>query len=171
MLKAQIDKIIISTAVETMEKLAFLFSFPDKERMDAFPGPAIAARVGFNGLFSGSLALRMSSSVLAELALNMLGLDDEEETNQELHLDAFKEMLNVICGNLLPALVGQEAEFSIEVPQIIADDGNGGTIQFQQAASIVRLMLEDGYCDLILFINGNIPEDIFSSAPEQVPAP
>jgi chemotaxis protein CheY-P-specific phosphatase CheC len=170
-MKAQIDKIIISTAVETMEKLAFLFSFADEARMDAFAGPAVAAKVEFNGLFSGSLALRMSSSVLAELAANMLGLDDEEETNQELHLDAFKEMLNVICGNLLPALVGQEAEFSIEAPQIIADDGNGEAIQFQQAASIVRLMLEDGYCDLILFIDGMTPEDIFSSALEQVPAP
>ena len=164
-MKAQIDQTIMKTAVATMEKLAFLFSFPDEERMDAFPGPAIAAKVGFNGLFSGSLALRMSSSVLAELAVNMLGLNDEEETNLELHLDAFKEMVNVICGNLLPALAGSEAEFSIEAPQIIADDGDNDTIDFQQAASIVRLMLDDGYCDLIFFINGKIPEDIFSNVP------
>jgi len=170
-MKAQIDKIIISTAVETMEKLAFLFSFPDEERRNAFPGPAIAAKVGFNGLFSGSLALRMSSSVLAELASNMLGLDDEDETNQEMHLDAIKEMLNVICGNVLPALAGQEAEFSIEAPQIIADDGKGETIEFQQAASIVRLMLENGHCDLILFVEGKTPECFFSSEPGQVPAP
>jgi len=170
-MKAQIDQTIISTAIGTMEKLAFLFSFPDEERMDAFPGPAIAAKIGFNGLFSGSLALRMSSSVLPELAVNMLGLDDEEETNPKLHLDAFKEMLNVICGNMLPALAGQEAEFSIEAPQIIADDGQGETIEFQQAASIVRLMLEDGYCDLVLFIDGKTPEDIFSGAPEKIPAP
>lgn len=160
----------MSTAVETMEKLAFLFSFPDDERMNAFPGPAIAAKVGFHGLFSGSLALRMSSSVLPELAVNMLGLDDEEETNLELHLDAFKELLNVICGNLLPALAGPEAEFSIEAPQIIGDDGIGEKIEFQQAASIVRLMLEDGFCDLIFFVEGKTPEDMFSSAPEQVPA-
>ena len=130
-MKAQINKTIMSTAVETMEKLAFLFSFPDDERMNAFPGPAIAAKVGFHGLFSGSLALRMSSSVLPELAVNMLGLDDEEETNLELHLDAFKELLNVICGNLLPALAGPEAEFSIEAPQIIGDDGIGEKIAFK----------------------------------------
>jgi chemotaxis protein CheY-P-specific phosphatase CheC len=167
-MKPQIDQTIMNTAVETMEKLAFLFSFPDEARMEAFPGPAIAAKVGFNGSFSGSLALRMSSSVLAEMAVNMLGLDDAEEINQELHLDAFKEMLNVICGNLLPALSGQEAEFSIDAPQIIDDDDDTKAIEFQQAASIVRLMLEDGYCDLFLFIDGKTPEEIFSNTAEKV---
>lgn len=168
---SQIDSIVASTAVETMEKLAFLFSFPDEERKEAFPGPAIAGKVGFNGLFSGSLALRMTSSVLPELAVNMLGLDDEEETNQELHLDAFKEMLNVICGNLLPALAGEEAEFSIDAPEVITADDSDDVIEFQKAASIVRLMLEDGHCDLIFFMDGKTPEDILASAPEQIAAP
>ena len=167
---SQIDSIVASTAVETMEKLAFLFSFPDEERTEAFPGPAIAGRVGFNGLFTGSLALRMTSSVLPELAVNMLGLDDEEETNQELHLDAFKEMLNVICGNLLPALAGEEAEFSIDAPQVIDAEGDD-VIEFQKAASIVRLMLEDGYCDLVFFVDGKTPEDILAGVPEQIAAP
>lgn len=168
---SQIDSIVAGTAIETMEKLAFLFSFPDEERAEAFPGPAIAGRVGFNGLFSGSLALRMSSSVLPELAVNMLGLDDEEETHPEMHQDAFKEMLNVICGNLLPALAGEEAEFSIDAPEVITADGGDDGIEFQKAASIVRLMLEDGYCDLVFFVDAKTPEDILAGAPEQIAAP
>ena len=159
-MKAQIDKTLMSTAIETIEKLAFMFSFPDEERLEAFPGPAIAAKVGFNGLFSGSLALRMSSSALTELTVNMLGLDDEAETNEEMQLDAFKELLNVLCGNLLPALAGVEAEFGIDTPQVINDDGENQKIDFQQAASIVRLMFEDGHCDLVLFIDGPLPENI-----------
>ena len=61
LMEQQIKSILAGVTNETLEKLAFLFAFPDDERNSDGPPPAITGRVDFNGFFSGSLAMRMST--------------------------------------------------------------------------------------------------------------
>ncbi len=53
-----------------------------------------------------------------EIAANVLGLEPDDEFVRERPGDSLKELLNVTCGNLLPALAGEEPVFDLTVPEL-----------------------------------------------------
>ena len=159
-MEQQIRNIMAVVANETLEKLAFIFAFSDNGRANDGPAPAVTGRVDFNGHFSGVLMMRISQGAVTELAANMLGLDDDSEISDNEQQDAFKEMLNVICGNLLPAIAGDQIEFSIGPPAILSEDEAGAELAKKDPLSVARLMLEDGFCDLYFYPDGRLPEEI-----------
>jgi chemotaxis protein CheY-P-specific phosphatase CheC len=149
------NNILYQVAEETLENLAFIFSFGDEEEPQNDSEQMDALRVFFSGEFSGELVMRMSKEVLPELAANMLGLD-EEDIAREDQLDAASETLNVICGNLLPAIAGRQAIFNITSPEILSDVGNEIEKDIAATKASVRLPLENGCCELFLRINGDV---------------
>ena len=113
------SQILSEVAAETLEQLAFIFSFAEDPEEDAiWDEDVTGCHVTFSGPHQGEILLVINSAVLPELAANMLGMDDDEEPPQEHQEDALKEALNVICGNLLPKIGGVEAVFDISAPAI-----------------------------------------------------
>ena len=167
-MEQQIRHILTVVANETLEKLAFIFAFADDERVNDGPSPAVTGRVDFNGYFTGSLMMRISQGAVGELAVNMLGLDDGCEISDAEQQDAFKEMLNVICGNLLPAIAGDQMEFHTGPPVVIPEDDARTELNQHAPVCVARLMLEDGFCDLYFYTDSRIPEDIKLVASEEI---
>ena len=167
-MEQKIKNVLARVTSETLEKLAFLFTFADDERDIDGPEPAVTGRVDFNGFFTGSLVMRVSTSALHELAVNMLGLEDDTEISFAEQLDAFKEMLNVICGNALPAIAGNQVEFNIGPPGILPENDMPTGVSEADPVCIVRLMLEEGFCDMYLFIEGRLPEFIMENESAQI---
>jgi chemotaxis protein CheY-P-specific phosphatase CheC len=157
-MEQQLKSILASVTSDTLEKLAFLFAFPDNERVNDGPNPVVVGRVEFNGYFDGSLLMRISASAIPELANNMLGLDDDAEISQAEQQDALKEILNVICGNTLPAMAGNTVEFKIGAPEILSPKDAANLNQKSEPVCVVRLMLEEAFCDVYLYIQGELPE-------------
>jgi hypothetical protein len=91
----QLEDILTRVTSDTLEKLAFLFTFPDDGHGYDGQEPALVGRVAFNGYFSGTLLVRISTAAVPQLAVNMLGLDDGTQISTDAQQDAFKEMLNV----------------------------------------------------------------------------
>ena len=164
----QIRHILTVVANETLEKLAFIFAFADDERSNDGPGPAMTGRVDFNGYFSGVLMMRISQGAVTELAANLLGLGDDCEISDVEQQDAFKEMLNVICGNLLPAIAGDRREFNIGPPAVLAEDEARQELKKENPLCVARLMLEDGFCDLYFYPDGRLPEELKVEASSEV---
>ena len=95
--------------------------------------------------------MKVSTEALHELAANMLGVDEDDETTSGQQYDALKETLNVICGNLIPAIAGGLEIFDIDPPEILTDGDTLEKGSDHKLMSKVKLMLEDGQCDLFLF--------------------
>ena len=109
------------TAELVMEQMAFLLPMPPDDAAEAEPDDArLHAAITFDGPFGGELLMSISQGVLPELACNMLGLMGEEPTAQQQH-DAVKELLNVVCGNLLPEIASPQDVFNVHPPRILAD--------------------------------------------------
>jgi len=147
----QLKEILYQVAAETLEKLAFIFAFPEDKRADIDFDSTVAASVSFAGPFSGILVLILSEETLPELAGNMLGIEEEIPLSQQ-H-DALQELLNVICGNLLPAIAGRQEIFNIDVPIIVAKGENTEFSNGRNPTSLAKLELENGQVDLLLFID------------------
>jgi hypothetical protein len=155
-----IDRILAEVTAATLEKLAFLFASP----LEVFPEGAaadlFAARVEFSGPLQGAMELRMSEPAVDELAANMLGVDEGSAPSPEERRDAFKELLNVICGNVLPVIAGEAAEFNLKAPCLIAQNAVAETPGVGQATALSRLMLDNGICTVALRVEGRFPQTI-----------
>ncbi|MEJ5358159.1 MAG: chemotaxis protein CheX [Desulfobacterales bacterium] len=142
---------VAEVARETMEKLAFVFALDEPAAASPPTDPEHRVQVAFRGPRRGMLEVALSAGALPELAANMLGVENPSELSADERTDALRELANVICGNLLPRLFGENAEFTLGTPVALREDapeGAGG------AAADCRLALENGACRVRLFLEG-----------------
>ena len=148
----QFDEEVFRVAAETIEALALMFLIPEEDAPE-IPGPTEAAFVDFDGPFGGFLAVSVSQCLLLDLAANMLGEEDSSLCGIEQQYDALKELTNVICGNLLPALAGTEAVFNVGTPVVTGDDLAPPDIQRRTLIGESRLFLDEGVVQVCLYVD------------------
>ena len=143
-------EILTTVTIETLKHLAFIFLSPEEEN-SGLMSESMAVCIFFSGPISGRLVLKMSPVVVLELTANMLGIDEDRVTTEQQY-DAMKETINVICGNLLPAIGGNQTIFHIDVPEIV---GNENDIE-EKAEAVAKLSIDDEQCKLYLFVDGDL---------------
>ncbi len=149
------SQLLSEVAAETLEQLAFIFSFSDDPDENAIWNENVTGcHLTFSGHHQGEILLAINSAVLPELAANMLGMDDDEEPSQEHQEDALREALNVICGNLLPKIGGVEAVFDISAPAIHPGAEMQSKVEALKSTrtdcGAAFLSLDDGECHIYL---------------------
>jgi CheY-specific phosphatase CheX len=158
-MNAAIKDILSGVVVDTLEKLAFLFAVPLEGPAPEDTEEVATVQVRFSGPLCGGMQLGLSRPVLAELAGNMLGADDGSALSVEVQHDALKELMNVICGNLLPVICGNNAEFSIQPPAVLAGGARAGFGEFGPIAAVSNLSVESGICRVALHLDGPVPTE------------
>jgi CheY-specific phosphatase CheX len=114
-----LEQAVVEAATLVFETAAFMTIWPVTESDCELAPPDVAARMAFRGPSTGTLTLRVASSLLPMLAENMLGESDEDEA-AEKGQDALRELLNMICGNVLTAWQGEQTVFDLSPPEILA---------------------------------------------------
>lgn len=145
-----LDVLLRDVARETFEQLAFILSPEDDA--PAEPGDERTVCVTFRGPFSGALTITLSAPLLPTLAANMLGMEDAEITPND-HEDAFRELANVICGNLLPRIAGARPVFEVGAPCCLPAGAGAGDASDGVAVAATVLPLEGGRAALRLAVN------------------
>lgn len=164
---AAVSARLSAVTMATLERLAFLFASPVEEAPAADESGLETVSVDFTGAFTGGLELSLSVPVLAELAANMLGVGEGAALSAEEQRDALKELANVICGNLLPAIDGQAKEFNIH-----ARDSAGADVpRWRHLLAVSHLILENGICRVRMHLDGRLPQDpagLAAEPPERI---
>lgn len=155
-MNAAISARLAEVTMETLERLAFIFAAPAPEAPAAAGSPLETVRVDFTGRFTGGMELGLSASVLAELAANMLGAEEGTTLSADEQRDALRELANVVCGNLLPAIAGGEHEFNIHTPYLASADGP----EWKDPAGLSHLVLENGVCRVRMRVDGGLPREL-----------
>lgn len=157
------DEALIGAAEETFESLAFMIPMPAEDMVDGEDVTRARARVSFTGPMTGELLLGVSTEMLPQLAANMLGLDGPS-ASPEQQSDALGEVLNVICGNLLPVIAGSRAVFNVGAPIFLGlVDAPPAPAGARQAAS-AELTLDAGWAELTLYLVQEVPAEVESEA-------
>ena len=108
---------------EVLEKMAFLFcDEADKDELPSDSRSHLMVKISFRGPVVGTLMVTVPHEVCSDLAINVMGLDDDEQVDDEQARDALKELANVTCGHMLTAIAGSEPVFDLTVPQIVEID-------------------------------------------------
>jgi two-component system chemotaxis response regulator CheY len=141
---------------QTFESLAFVLLMPEEEdESESEQSKATSNMVGkitFTGPFTGALVLSVSTEAIPMIAANMLGLEDGTGPTPTQQQDAFKELLNVICGNILPQIAGADVVFNVQASEILTDEQIPETYQQQPPAGASQFNLETGRAQLALFV-------------------
>lgn len=116
-MNAEIKNKLNEVLADVLEKQAFMFAEPAEiENLAAPLTENYRASMSFEGPYSGRITLAAPLEMCREIAANVLGIEPDEEISEASAKDSLKEVLNVLCGNLLTALAGSGPEFDISIP-------------------------------------------------------
>ncbi len=135
------DEVLGEVVYDVFEKLAFMFGeVVDKEEVPQTATAYVRASMTFSGDMAGTIALTVPVEVCPEIAANVLGLDQDDELVAAQAIDALKEVLNVICGNVLTAIAGEKALFDLSVPTVSDLDPEAWTAVVKEPNTHVYLV-------------------------------
>lgn len=137
---------------ETLSKLAFLFADPqDEDCPPSEPKRALKVALDFSGAHKGTLELMVPEPLCPEIAAGILGCDPDDEQAVGSGADSLKELLNVVCGQLLPQIYGNDKLFDLGAPHIVEvnqtawcelqRDESTGRFQVDEHPLLVRLQV------------------------------
>ena len=102
---------------EVLANLAFMFD--DDELAEVTSGEQwLETEISYEGPSRGALRLRCTREFAQLLAGNLLGIDPQDQEDDEVGEDAVKEFMNIVCGQLVTALHGTEDIFNLTIPEI-----------------------------------------------------
>jgi CheY-specific phosphatase CheX len=121
-MKIDLQQKLSEVLENVLEQFAFMFC--DSTTPDEIPEPSgvlLHTSMQFNGPSSGSLDMMTPQALAIEIAANAMGIEQEEEAAAGAS-DALRELLNIICGQMLTAFAGDEPVFDITIPNVTACD-------------------------------------------------
>lgn len=144
------NKLLLQTVDKALSELAFMIPGEVGTEKLYSQNWDHLCKVDFSGPFSGELHVGITNSMLMPLAENMIGVEPGAELPEGVcELDALKELLNVICGNLLPEIEGQEAVFDISAPEVLQKEGAVKS-QFSELGN-ASVSLDEGKACFVIF--------------------
>ncbi len=102
-----------------LEDLAFLFSDPVAVDELTFDDQSfVQASMQYTGSDQGQVSLVLPKRLMPMIAANILGLDEDDDLVHDKASDAVGEMLNIVCGQLLTTVFGDEPVFDLSPPVV-----------------------------------------------------
>ena len=96
---------------EVFEKMFYIFLEPLDIRYDEYD---MEAAISFEGTIGGDVRILFSREIVRAMVQNMLGLEGNEITGQDME-DCSKEAVNMVCGNFLSRLDSTKV-FNLSMP-------------------------------------------------------
>jgi hypothetical protein len=121
---SETQQVLENVVQDTFATMVFLFP-EDRDQPPPPPEACLTAVVGFSGPFRGEVRLAVGPDMPALVATNMLGLEPGSLPTSEQERDAMGELVNVICGNLLPAITSPLEVFNVHPPRVQAGECPG----------------------------------------------
>jgi hypothetical protein len=104
------------TFSDILANLAFMFS--DDEVPAVLAGESwYETAIRYDGPRHGRLRLWCPQSFMTRLAANLLGVDPQEPETDVKGIDAVKELMNILCGQLVTEFHGGDAIFNLSIPE------------------------------------------------------
>lgn len=102
---------------DVLSDMAFIF-LSDPEEGIPLSQYTLDVHITYSGPTKGSLKLRCDGRFAAQVAANMLGVDPNDASARQARLDAVKELMNVVCGNLVTEFYGTDGLFELSIPEV-----------------------------------------------------
>jgi chemotaxis protein CheX len=110
---------LLDGAKEVFETMMFMTVEPCAEADHAIGGSALLGSITFTGDIEGCLAVSCSYDCAKTIAVNMLGAEDEELSEEEV-ADAVGEVANMLLGSLKSRIAETAGEIQVSIPSVVS---------------------------------------------------
>jgi chemotaxis protein CheY-P-specific phosphatase CheC len=119
MMRADWKETVKKICFDVLEQLAFMFC-DELEKTDVQNPDEdfLKATMGFSGHHGGAVDIIVPRKLTPALVYNILGMDEDDIIESDIAEDALKELLNTLCGRMLPALFTDIETFDLHPPEI-----------------------------------------------------
>jgi hypothetical protein len=101
---------------DILANLAFMFT--DDDIPDVPVGEVwFETVIRYEGPTQGRLRLFCAQGFMTTLAGNLLGVDPDDSEADIKSVDAIKELMNILCGQLVTQFYGSDAIFNLTIPE------------------------------------------------------
>ena len=101
-----------------LEESAFMFTEPgDENALEEVSERYVLVTIGFSGPIIGKILLATPEEIAPQITANMLGMDEDDPLVLENPYDGLKELINVVCGNLVTQIMGEKVVVNLEIPE------------------------------------------------------
>lgn len=113
------EKLIFTTTARILEDWAMMLVDPASPELKIFEveSPFLVASLSFRGAVNGTYQVVCQRGFSEALVANLLG-EDVPEDNLQSEMDALREMVNVLSGNLLTTCYGSDTVFELMPPEV-----------------------------------------------------
>ncbi len=119
MMRADWQEVVKKICFDVLEQLAFMFCDElDKTDVQNSDEDFLKATMVFSGHHGGAVDIIVPRQLSPALVYNILGLDEDDAIESDIAEDALKELLNTLCGRMLPALFTDIETFDLHPPEI-----------------------------------------------------
>lgn len=118
-MRADWQEIVKKICFDVLEQLAFMFCDElDKTDVQNSDDDFLKATMVFSGHHGGAVDIIVPRLLTPALVYNILGMDESDLIESDISEDALKELLNTLCGRMLPALFTDVETFDLHPPEI-----------------------------------------------------
>lgn len=104
---------------DIFEQLAFMFGDElEKDDVECPEDDFMKAVMTFSGHKDGAIEIIIPRRLAPALAYNILGIDESVDIETGIAEDALKELLNTLCGRMLPSLFTDRETFDLHPPDV-----------------------------------------------------
>jgi len=114
------NKSLQNLIMGALERIAFLVVEPtDPNVTNDLPPAYASAKIDFDGFAMGTVVVSASEGFLLEMASGILGVEPEDISVEVEGLDALREITNILGGEVLRALGGDDNPSKLSLPEVI----------------------------------------------------
>ena len=153
-MKQSSNPVLSVVFLDVAENLAFMFGDPiSPDTVVVNEGRWVRVYIEARGRLDSRLELCIPESTCAIIAGNILGLEPHELGGGFPPEDSLKELINVVAGHLVPALAGDDSDFTLDVPHYEAIGADEARV-VRNDARTVCFNLDDHHVMLRMVENG-----------------
>ncbi len=141
-MNTQTRNMLLESVIDVLERFTLVFADPQENTPLQKSSVYMHSTMTFSGPDQGVLAVSAPLPLCREMAANVLGIIDTEEVSTEQAGDALKELVNVVCGDFVTRLYGENALVDISVPSLHEID-NGKWQELSADDDTIILRAED----------------------------
>jgi CheY-specific phosphatase CheX len=136
---------------DVLQRVAFAFGEPAFAGELPCPEDGLLGRIRFSGSSRGHMEIAAPAAFAGEFASNALGLEPGGALEPGQAEDAWRELLNIVCGNILTDRAGEAAVLDLTPPEV--EPLTEASWRKLAAAGGTRAFLVDGQYSVLLYFH------------------
>ncbi len=143
-----IDEICFSTALlegaqEVFETMVFMDLEESAEPELQIEGDSLMGSITFSNAIEGCLAIRCTLPCAMTIAVNMLGLDPDDEISDEEIGDAVGEITNMVMGSVKSRAATETGELQVSIPTVVRGQNIANSLGERASKVVVKASADE----------------------------